>query len=183
MESLAEIWGKTNTSSFSAESALSSVLAPNDAGGGGPSSGGLGGLGAFDLGGISPSMSGGSLTGGGSTEGSTGRLVGTQTGQVPIQLAGGEAGPAESWGLFSDRSPIHIAPVGVNLGAVLAPYQEGSPENGGYGLELMSRFIDVTAGNSSENITALQGKNNTLIYCIIGIAILSAFLIMRRGVL
>lgn len=56
-------------------------------------------------------------------------------------LTGGAAAPSEAGGDLSDRSRIHIAPVGVNLGAIMAPYQEGSPENGGYGLELMSRYL------------------------------------------
>lgn len=179
MQNLVEALTGRNVSDISGGKETA-VLAPSDAGAGGPSSGGLSGSGApFDLGGISPTMTGGSMTGGGGTEG-TGRVVGTQTGQVPIQLAGGEAGPAESWGLFSDRSPIHIAPVGVNLGAILAPYQEGSPENGGYGLELMSRFIDVTAGGSSEQIAALQGKNNTLTYLMIGAGLLAALFMFWR---
>lgn len=167
MESLASIFTQKDTGATLNKA--SNATKPSD----------LGGLGTD----LTTTMSGGTITGGaGGVEG-TGRVVGTQTGQVPIQLAGGEAGPAESWGLFSDRSPIHIAPVGVNLGAILAPYQEGSPENGGYGLELMSRFMDMTKGSASEEISVMQGKTPSSTYfalAIAGVGILGLIIILWR---
>lgn len=51
------------------------------------------------------------------------------------------AGPQTAkTGDVSDRSAVTVAPVGVNLGAILQPYTQGSPENGGYGMDLMSRY-------------------------------------------
>jgi hypothetical protein len=44
-----------------------------------------------------------------------------------------------------DLTNIHIAPVGINLGSILAPFSDGSPENGGYGIEAMSRLMPQIA--------------------------------------
>ena len=55
------------------------------------------------------------------------------------QLAGAGGGtPGVS--SLSDRSPINIAPTGVNIGAMLEPYRAGSVENGGYPLDIPSRY-------------------------------------------
>jgi|LGOV01.1.fsa_nt_gb hypothetical protein len=40
----------------------------------------------------------------------------------------------------SSGKGIHIAPIGVNLGAILQPFNEGAPQNGGFGLEYLSRY-------------------------------------------
>ena len=42
---------------------------------------------------------------------------------------------------FSDRSPINVAPTGVNIGEILKPYQQASRANGGYGMQLPSRLF------------------------------------------
>jgi len=58
-----------------------------------------------------------------------------------IMGGGGGGGVEDIDPVMSDRSPIHIAPVGVNLGAILAPFNAGAPENGGYGIEGISRLL------------------------------------------
>lgn len=50
-------------------------------------------------------------------------------------LAGGSAAPVA---MTPDH--INVAPVGVNFGAMLQPFDQGSPENGGYGVVLPSRY-------------------------------------------
>jgi hypothetical protein len=58
---------------------------------------------------------------------------------------GGAAMGGKNAGLTSqrinDRSAINVAPVGVNLGEILRPFREGSPANGGYGIQTPSRWI------------------------------------------
>lgn len=57
-------------------------------------------------------------------------------------ITGGPSGPAISGGnpLFSGRNAINVAPVGVNLGSILKNF-EGSPANGGDGLDVMARYV------------------------------------------
>lgn len=50
---------------------------------------------------------------------------------------------------MSTPENIHVAPIGVNFGAIMQPYTQGSPENGGYGIDYMSRYIGQKRGNSS----------------------------------
>jgi len=69
-------------------------------------------------------------------------------GAIP-SITGGASGPSQAQGgAVNNRSPIHIAPVGVNLGAIISPYNEGSAENGGAGLDIASRFIDAQFGRT-----------------------------------
>lgn len=60
--------------------------------------------------------------------------------------------------VWNDRSFTNIAPIGVNLGAILQPHEQGSPENGGSGIELLSRFAPV-----SRIMEPLSGKSENLI--------------------
>lgn len=55
---------------------------------------------------------------------------------------------------LSDRSPINIAPIGFNLGAILQPMNEGSPENGGAGMDFMRRYTGAGVGTSASDITS-----------------------------
>ena len=54
------------------------------------------------------------------------------------QGGGGSAVPS-STGARSG-SGIYVAPVGINLGAILQTMNEGNPETGGYGVDLISRL-------------------------------------------
>jgi hypothetical protein len=60
---------------------------------------------------------------------------------------------------LNDRSAVHIAPVGVNLGAIISPFNDGSPENGGFGLDIAARFI---ANNTSARVTPLTTTESVL---------------------
>lgn len=83
-----------------------------------------------------------------------GAVVGTQGKSAGSGiLGGGQSGPAVSGGEMGNRSPIHIAPVGVNLGAILAPFQQGSPENGGYGLDVISRYAENISAPRATSLT------------------------------
>ena len=74
---------------------------------------------------------------------------------------------------LSDRSPINIAPIGFNLGAILQPMGQGSPENGGYGMDFMQRY----SGGSAGSLTAASlGASNMLPYLLIGGAALAGLL-------
>jgi len=67
------------------------------------------------------------------------------------------AGPTAS-GLFSKtgqavatgpttlqtRNAINVAPVGFNLGAIMQPYQSGSPQNGGFPLQVSTPTTNLT---------------------------------------
>jgi len=66
--------------------------------------------------------------------------------------SGGGAGAMKdkyNTGALSDKSPVNIAPIGVNVGEILKPYNQGSVENGGFGLEYPSRLMPLTASLSS----------------------------------
>lgn len=68
----------------------------------------------------------------------------------------GGGGPSSAiGGGMNNRSPIHIAPVGVNLGAIIAPFSQGGPENGGMGLDIASRFI---SGSTGARLTPMTSK-------------------------
>lgn len=47
----------------------------------------------------------------------------------------------------STRNAINVAPVGVNLGAIMQPYTSGSPENGGANFDVTTptaKFVGAT---------------------------------------
>lgn len=92
---------------------------------------------------------------------------------------GGTPGIAK--GELSDRSPIHIAPVGVNLGAILAPFNEGSPENGGYGINTLSRYMPERMQSEFQlAATGTTQKGNYLIYIVGAGALALAVLLFRK---
>jgi len=78
---------------------------------------------------------------------------------------------------LSDRSPINIAPVGVNFGAILQPVNQGSPENGGYGMDFMQRYGGGSAGSLS---AASLGATNFMPYLLLGGAALVALFFFVR---
>lgn len=53
-------------------------------------------------------------------------------------LLGGQAPPAVS----NNASRINVAPVAVNFGEILRPFNAGSLTNGGFGLDVADRFVD-----------------------------------------
>ena len=71
----------------------------------------------------------------------------------PFSGSGGFSMPSSSYSALSDRSPINIAPVGVNLGAILQPVSQGSPENGGIGADYFSRYSGVYGHSKASDIT------------------------------
>lgn len=78
---------------------------------------------------------------------------------------------------LSDRSPINVAPIGVNFGAIMQPYGEGSPENGGIGADFMSRY----SGHSKSNLSAGDiSPSSMLPILLIGGAGLVALLLFMR---
>ena len=90
-------------------------------------------------------------------------------------LAEGEAAASQS---MANRSAIHIAPVGFNFGAIVAPFNEGAPANGGYGLDLPSRYRTIATG-AQPTLTTQTGFDWRILL-LIGGAGLGLFLIVRR---
>ena len=85
--------------------------------------------------------------------------------------------PSAATSSLSDRSPINIAPIGFNLGAILQPMGQGSPENGGYGMDFMQRYSGQSAGSLS---AASVGAGSVLPYLLIGGAALVAVFFLVR---
>ena len=91
--------------------------------------------------------------------------------------SGGLTMPSGATSALSDRSPINVAPIGVNLGAILQPYGQGSPENGGIGADFMARY----AGASFQNRSAGDITSTSLLpFILIGGAGLVALLLLVR---
>lgn len=78
---------------------------------------------------------------------------------------------------LADRSPINIAPIGFNLGEILQPISQGSPENGGIGADFMSRY----SGASKQNLSASDIRSSNLlpILMIGGAGLMALFLFLR----
>lgn len=87
---------------------------------------------------------------------------------------GGLAMPSSATSTLSDRSPINIAPVGFNLGAILQPVSQGGPENGGFGADFMQRY---SGGGQSAGVFS-KGVSWPLILAIPG-ALVALFLLMK----
>ena len=86
-------------------------------------------------------------------------------------FTGGAAGPAVSGGdlRFSDRNLINVAPVGVNLGEILRNF-EGPAENGGFGLETRSRYINGSRASGGVAVQAGFGGAGLLLIVAAGAA-------------
>jgi len=78
---------------------------------------------------------------------------------------------------LSDRSPVNVAPIGVNFGAIMQPYGQGSPENGGIGADFMSRY----SGASKQNLSASDIRSSNLlpVMLISGAGLVALLLFMR----
>lgn len=103
--------------------------------------------------------------------GELGALLGGVSGLNALESIGdiipGGGGPSEAYGgVLSNRTPIHIAPVGVNLGAIIAPFNQGGPENGGMGLDIASRFIQ---GATQARVTPLTAPPSTFPWKIVAV--------------
>ena len=71
---------------------------------------------------------------------------------------------------LSDRSPINIAPIACNLGAMFLPYSQGGPENGGIGADFMARY---SGGGISPGTAIAKGTNWTMLAIIGGVGIVA----------
>jgi len=76
------------------------------------------------------------------------------------------AGPLTTTSPFSDRSPVNIAPIGVNLGAILQAGTQGSPENGGLAYDFISRY----AGGGTFNPASNSLGKTSIIPWVVGIS-------------
>lgn len=106
------------------------------------------------------------------------------TGAIPIpSMTGGAAAPSGSEGYFSNRSPVNIAPVGVNLGAILQPFNQGAPENGGYGLDLMSRYVENKYGARETAISIAPSTSIPYVWIMVALGGAGAliFILKKRG--
>ena len=102
-------------------------------------------------------------------------------GLLSNMFGGGEGGGGfqispSSTSALSDRSPINVAPIGVNFGAIMQPYGQGSPENGGIGADFMSRYSGAKSNLSSSDIRS----SSLLPVMLIGGAGLMALLFFMR---
>ena len=77
---------------------------------------------------------------------------------------------------LSDRSPINIAPIGFNLGEILQPINQGSPENGGVGADFMQRYAGGITGRTAKDV----GKTPWLLYTGVGLIGLTILYMVAR---
>ena len=61
--------------------------------------------------------------------------------QIAASSKARSANASDPYTAYSNRTPISIAPVGVNLGAILQAANSGSSENGGEGVVAQNRFL------------------------------------------
>jgi len=129
----------------------------------------------MDIASLMGSMGGGGPAGGMATASPYGAAIGA-VGQMGAAALGGGA----SSGDVSDRSPVHIAPIGVNLGAILQPFNAGSPENGGYGMDLMSRWAPKQV--SMDTLVSSRGApmNWPLVIGAVAVAGLGFYLLKKK---
>jgi len=107
-------------------------------------------------GGFLSSFGGGGGEGGGimdSLSGFTGAGMAESAMSAVSGLASGGPSAATS-GDIAARTPIMIAPIGVNLGSIMLPMNQGSPENGGMGMDFPSRL--KTTMTPSGNLSFAQ---------------------------
>ena len=93
--------------------------------------------------------------------------------------AGGGASlsmPSTATSTLSDRSPINIAPIGFNLGAIMQGMTQGSPENGGLGADFMKRY---SGGGIAPGKTIAPRMNWPLMLAIPG-ALVALILLIKR---
>jgi len=95
-----------------------------------------------------------------------------------VMRDGGGGGPAATTGgTGTELRSINIAPVGLNLGSIISPFTQGSPENGGAGLMVPSRMMpgDFSPGYETALYTEKKPVNPLLVAGLgIGGALLAA---------
>jgi len=108
-----------------------------------------------------------------------GAIAGQVVGNALSGLLGGSAAPT----LSANSATINVAPVGVNLGEILKPYNQGSMTNGGFGLPIASRFVDGL--NGAQTFEVQGGASTTISPMIIaaglGAVFLVAVMVRKRG--
>lgn len=77
------------------------------------------------------------------------------------------------------RNVFNIAPVGVNLGAILQPYQD-STYNGGYGVSTPSRWLANTLPSTPSGIFNDTVPTNPWLLGLAAVAALAALVLLRR---
>jgi len=87
-------------------------------------------------------------------------------------LGGGQ--PSTPQAFYGAPSYVNVQPVGVNLGAILQPYLEGSASNGGSGLNYTSRFLNGT-NSLDTGYTTLRGSEGNSSGVIVVCAFLGLF--------
>jgi len=104
-------------------------------------------------------------------------IAGNAAGTVLKDTVGGGVGRSSATGGTS-ADYINVAPVGVNLGEILKPYNEGSLRNGGYGLLNPGRYfgtdtkrISTSIGSPASDfpwgLIALLGAGGFLLYKVV----------------
>lgn len=98
---------------------------------------------------------------------------------------GGGSAPAPPQSFLGAPSYVNVQPVGVNLGAILQPFTQGAPANGGSGLDRVSRFLNGMSV-SDGNVTLKGGGDTSTDWFFVGTAVVIALAVIvikkrRRG--
>jgi hypothetical protein len=109
----------------------------------------------------------------------SGALFGALNALSGIGSSGG--GPKQISSDMNDRSPINIAPVGVNLGAIIQPFDQGGVSNGGSGLEMLSRYL---AGGDTSRVntpltTPVSMSNSWVWVAVAGAGVVAIYFFMK----
>ena len=116
----------------------------------------------------------------------------TAAGQIGAGFAQASAKPAQNkLSQNANRTPINVQPVGLNLGSILAPVNQGPPNNGGSGTIPPSRYVasDFGRGLSGRTSLSLAGGRQSspggigvvpLVLLAVG-GVAAIFLLRRRG--
>lgn len=100
-------------------------------------------------------------------------------GGIAQGLGSAMGGPVSS-GPVSARTPVSIAPIGVNFGEIIQPMNQSSPETGGYGIQFPSRYQTTGYSPASLGLSMPEGASPFLL---IGLALalgLGAFFFIKR---
>lgn len=108
-------------------------------------------------------------------------VAGNIAGNLATQLIGGLVGGSAPPAIATASNKITVAPIAVNLGEILRPYNEGSVTNGGYGMPVASRFITNLSGNETFTVSGGGELNlsSPLVLAVIG-GIVAMVVFMRK---
>lgn len=106
---------------------------------------------------------------------------------MPMNISAANQPNAGSDFLSGGNAGVTVCSTGVNLGSIIQPFT-GSPENGGMGFELPSRFnggltTDVEFNGDGLKINAPDTEKKTGLYLIAGgvaIALILAVVLIKR---